>query len=329
MKALLVGDMHCQISNLDESYKLIRFICQEACAYNVDTIIFLGDQFHNHSVLRLEVISFWRAWALPQLVASTKKVVFMVGNHDICGDKQKERTMSANDIFEGVENVIVTSKPMKINGVSFIPFTSDKEQFVREAIELNGGEIGKTLICHQTFNGAQYENGFYAPEGLDQLLLPYESIVSGHVHLSSQIGKVKYIGSPRWMSMNDANSKKHIAIADFSDGRLLRTEYISTEHVCTPIISLTVKEGDKLPEINVNARNHIELIGSTAWITKTKKKLPDSVHIKVSPTDRVITKIERKKGLNLMDFASTFDVTHGIIREEMIEVLQEVGLGTN
>lgn len=327
MKALLVGDMHVQISNIEESQRLIKFICKTAMDNNSDTIIFLGDQFHNHSVLRLEVISFWRGWALPQLVASTKKVIFMVGNHDICGDKQKERTMSANDIFEGVENVIVASSPMKINGIAFMPFTSDKNQFVKEAIELNGDNIGKTLMCHQTFNCAQYENGFYAPEGLDQLVLPYESIVSGHVHSFQQISKIKYIGSPRWMSMNDANSKKHIAIAEFSDGRLMKTEYVSTEQVCTPIISLTIKEGEKLPEINPSARNHIELVGSTAWISKTKKKLPDSVNIKVSPTDRVVTKIERKKGLNLMDFALTFELPKDIIRDEVLRALQEVGLG--
>lgn len=325
MKALIVGDMHVQISNIEESQRLVDFVCSKSLESKVQTIIFLGDQFHNHSVLRLEVIDFWRKAAIT-LSKSTLEVIFLVGNHDICGDKQKERLMSGNDILEGISGVTICNRPMKISGIDFVPFTSDKEQFVKECLVLNNGEIGKTVVCHQTFNGAQYENGFFAPDGIEPSVIPQSLIVSGHVHTYSKFNKVFYVGSPRWMSMNDANSKKHIALVEFDDGQAKKIDLISTEEICAPILSFIVKEGDELPKLKEKDRNYVELIGSTAWITKTKKKLPINTNFKVSPTDRVVSKTDRKKGLSLSDFLETFALNGGIVKEEVSEVFMEVGL---
>jgi DNA repair exonuclease SbcCD nuclease subunit len=325
MRSLIVGDMHVQISNLEESQRLIDFVCSKSLENKVQTIIFLGDQFHNHSVLRLEVIDFWRKAAL-QLAKSAFEVVFLVGNHDICGDKQKERLMSGNDILEGISGLTICNRPMKISGIDFVPFTSDKEQFVKECLELNNGEIGKTVICHQTFNGAQYENGFFAPDGIEPSVVPQSLIISGHVHSSSKFSKVFYVGSPRWMSMNDANSKKHIALVDFDNGQAKKVDLISTEEVCTPILSFTIKEGEDLPRLKESDRNYVELVGSTAWISKTKKKLPFNTNFKVSPTDRVVSKTERKKGLSLTEFLDTFSLGCGIDKAEVLTAFKECGL---
>lgn len=326
MRALIVGDIHVQIANLEESQRLIDFICLTAKSNSVEMIAFMGDQFHNHSVLRLEVIDFWRKAAI-QLSQSAKQVVFLVGNHDICGDKQKERLMSGNDVLDGIGGIIICNRPMKIDGIDFVPFTSDKEQFVKECLLLNNGDIGKTVLCHQTFNGAQYENGFFAPDGIEPSVIPHSLIVSGHVHTFSKFNKVLYVGSPRWMSMNDANSKKHLALIDFDNGQAKSLNFISTEDICTPILSFSIKEGDGLPELKEKDRNYVELIGSTAWITKTKKKLPFNTNFKVSPTDRVVSKTERKKGLTLPEFLDTFTLNGGIEKQEVLEAFKEFSLG--
>jgi hypothetical protein len=38
------------------------------------------------------------------------------------------------------------------------------------------------VVCHATFNGARYENGFYAKEALDPDAVPQKRIISGHIH---------------------------------------------------------------------------------------------------------------------------------------------------
>ena len=318
--------MHVQVSNLEESQRLIDFICKKAVENSVDMIAFMGDQFHNHSVLRLEVISFWRRVASEQLSKSAKKVVFLVGNHDICGDKQKERLMSGNDVLDGVENVVVCNRPMKIDGVDFVPFTSDKEQFVNDCVELNNGDIGKTVMCHQTFDGAQYENGFFAPDGIDQKLIPHSLIISGHVHSASNFGKVLYVGSPRWMSINDSNSKKNLMLATFDEGKAINLTKIPTDEVCVRILKFEVKEGGELPEIKEENRNYVELIGSTTWITKTKKKFPSNTNFKITPTDRLLQRAEKQKKVNLQDFLESFTLNSGISKCDVMEVFKEFGL---
>lgn len=647
MKALIVGDMHVQISNLEESQRLIDFICKTATQNQVDMIVFMGDQFHNHSVLRLEVIDFWRKNTVEKLSISAKKVVFLVGNHDICGDKQKERLMSGNDVLDGISNVVICNRPMKIEQIDFVPFTSDKEQFIRDCQELNGNEIGKTVLCHQTFNGAQYENGFFAPDGLDQTLVPQSLIISGHVHCfsndfeyltdsgfkkyedvkdsdllmslnmetgfleycpilnrisrevdedlvyiknrkidslttdkhnivvesskrkhnkfelvpadqivgrqkiplsglvekepysisddeirlivwlitdgsvdtktgkngrffsglrwhlrkprkieritklfdrmgivysnhlqktgktkirmsnfdkytkkllewcvidfkkhlplflrklnkrqfdvfleeyghtdgyfhgkrsiqistqhkreadfiqelchtnmctckvlpkkgsderhwmlyvlknqnnvgldpvvnvskmrytgrvncftvkngtlmvrrngcviisgncSSSFGKVLYVGSPRWMSINDSNTEKNLLLATFVDGTAVNLTKTPTDEVCVRIFKYEVKEGDQLPEIKEQNRNYIELIGSTSWITKTKKKFPANTNFKITPTDRLLSRAEKQKKVNLQDFLESFTLNNGISKGDVMEVFKEFNL---
>ena len=301
MRYLIVGDMHVQVSNLEESKKLIDFVADMAVRAGVDKIVFLGDQFHNHSVLRLEVLNFWVSYAYSKLLPTGLPIVFLVGNHDICGDKQKEREMNANDTLATLINVTVVQQPQIIDNMCFMPFTSDKEAFIKEANSLSNSGI-QTLFCHQTFDGATYDNGFFAPDGLDSRLLSYETIISGHVHTSTSFGKVIYPGSPRWLTRSDANKKKVICVADFNSGRLLKINEIPTNSVCSQICSFVINEGEEIPKLDPDSRNFVELVGSTAWISKIKKKFDDNVSIKVTPTDKVVGKTDQVKVKTLDEY---------------------------
>jgi len=62
------------------------------------------------------------------------------------------------------------------DGVHALSFHKDEDQFLSKL------KSGKILFCHQTFDGAKFENGFYAPDGFDFSGIKYEKIISGHIH---------------------------------------------------------------------------------------------------------------------------------------------------
>lgn len=318
VKYLIVGDMHVQPSNLEESQKLIDFVGSIAEKTKVDRIVFMGDQFHNHSVVRLEVLNFWTS-SIPKLTKQCN-VVFLVGNHDICGDKEKEREMNANDVLASLPNVIVVQKPTVLDSMCFVPFTSDKKLFIDEVNE-SGCDI---VFCHQTFNGAKYDNGFYAPDGIEQNDLKCSTVFSGHVHTKMKIGKVTYVGSPRWMTASDANVEKSLALVEFEENKLLYIKEIPTNSVCSPIIVTKVFEGQELPEFDLSSRNYIELVGSTAWITKIKKKVDSSVNVKVTPTDRIVDKVRRSMIPSIKEYLEVaFVPIEGVSKDGVSVVLEE------
>ena len=61
-KSVVVGDPHITVSNLKESEILLSFIHKTAIDNKADSIIFMGDQFHTHSLIRVEVQQFWKKW---------------------------------------------------------------------------------------------------------------------------------------------------------------------------------------------------------------------------------------------------------------------------
>ena len=224
-KILYVGDPHVQVSNLKDSQALMDYITQVAGEQDVDQITFLGDMFHTHAVVRVEVIDFWKR-SLLNLSSLGKRIVCLVGNHDQPGSKEKEQEMNALIAFEDLD-VFVVNKPYldTDTNISYMPYYSSEEVFLEKAHILYENGNG-CLIAHQTFTGAQYENGFFSEEGIDPALVPQQEIISGHIHKSQQVGKCFYPGTPKWDTMSDANQPKGLyVITHAEDGTTREKEF--------------------------------------------------------------------------------------------------------
>lgn len=326
MKILRVGDPHVQVSNLKDSNKLIDFVIEHALKEKVDKIEFLGDLFHTHAVIRIEVIDFWKKALIKIYELTGIPSICLVGNHDQPGSREKEQQMNSLISLEGtIEGTTVVSKPWVDHGtkIGYIPYHSSEDEFFAAADELYKQGAINCIVAHQTFTGAQYENGFFSQEGIDPGKAPQAQIVSGHIHKTQQVGKCFYPGTPKWDTMSDANQDKGIWIFEHNEsGFYTDSKFISTADVVTPITSYEVKEGDEIPELNPNARNYVVLEGKSAWITKIKKQLKDLAQIKVKPTDRV-TKINKDNTATLEKYLETeFEPISGVTKEELRDFLK-------
>ena len=323
IKILRVGDPHVRVANIEESDALMSMVAEVALERKVDRIELLGDLFHTHAVLRLEVLEFWDSW-LDHL-SDICEVVVLVGNHDQSGDYNSDS--HALNIFQRLKkkNLKIVHNPFSIGPIGYVSYMHDPAKFVEVSNRLvqAGARI---IVCHQTFNGSKFESGMYAPDGIDPDLILADLIISGHIHAQQRFGKVIYPGTARWDSSADANQPKGLWVISHDDitGAITGEEFISTEKVCKPIISLSYKEGDTILPIQAGARVSVELVGSSVWCAQEKEKLKGKCSVKAKITDRKQSNA-RKAGDNIEQFISNLFVST-MDKESLLKYAKELGV---
>lgn len=329
MNILRIGDPHIRPNNIEEANKLMEFIKQTVIAAKVDRLEILGDLLHTHAVIRLEVQLFWNKW-IP-IFRDLVETVIIVGNHDMAGDHNLEG--NALTVFKILEDgrLKIVDVPTKHGVYAYMPYMHSSNDFVTAAKGLASTQ-SKVLVCHATFSGSQYDNGFYAPDGINPDDIPFDTIISGHIHKEQIIanGKVDYPGTAKWDTSSDANENKGIWLYEHDDitGKVLSRDLISTKHVCTPIVSVTWKEGENRPKTEESSRTTVELIGSSDWISKQKTVLKGKFSVRSKCTDQRKT-ATRKAGKSLENFL--INIYCGLCndnsdKEELISYAKELGI---
>jgi DNA repair exonuclease SbcCD nuclease subunit len=301
MKILRVGDVHCKPNNLEESHKLLQFVLDQALEHKINVLELLGDLWDSHDIVRLRITKFWQHW-FTLLSKQSFKVRILVGNHDVTGDYSDP--YSALHPFLTLENdrFKIVHEPF-IDGIyGYLPYIHSNDKFIEEANKL-ANKGATVLVSHPNYEGAVYDNGTPIAKGVsdDSLDSRFHHLIGGHIHTALELGRIWYTGNPRWLTKSCANKQKGIWLCTHDDtGKMTEKTFISTESVCTPMISIVWKEGEEKPQIPPNAKVDIELVGSSDWVTKEKLSLK-GVSVSSKITDSKRSK-ERKSGSSLRDF---------------------------
>jgi DNA repair exonuclease SbcCD nuclease subunit len=200
VKTLLVGDPHVTVDELGDCAVLLGLVSKTAEEQNCDEVLFLGDLHNNFAVTNVRVTAFWRT-ALKHL-ASRFRVTALVGNHDMLGNGM--RTPHALVPYEDIITVISEPIYFMNDKTIYLPYIADPNLFLTYVADHPQAE---RIICHQEFNGAVYDNGFYSPHGIDPNLMQVP-VISGHIHTPQTLGNVWYPGAPRWRTLSDAGTKE-------------------------------------------------------------------------------------------------------------------------
>lgn len=281
-----VGDMHVKKDNLEESKKFIIHVgvqIEKALATGEDVrLIFLGDQFNDFGIVRVEVLSFW-IWAYAYLskFLTPDKIITIVGNHD----RNSEGDVTGIEAF-GRMTKIVDHAPHFIDETHVaMSFIRDNKEFTDNVMAYY--EAGaRTIYCHAEFQGAQFEGGFYAPHGIDPNVFPKDlKFVSGHIHKRQALGfNIFYVGTPRHLTKADIGEIKGIHIYNTKTG--VREFLPTPEDVCISYKLIEIKEGDTTTyKFDDSGKTYISLIGSKEWCLKTSKKLEGNVKVSSVYTD--------------------------------------------
>lgn len=308
MRILRIGDPHVKPNNVEECEKLWHFINDKILEFQPDRVEILGDLFHTHSIVRLEVLEFWDGWIDVLLAHENIEFYILVGNHDKA--TTDEFSFNALSVFKHMrkKNLKIVENA-RVDGIyAYMAYYHNGETFIDIANRC-AAEGAKVLVCHQTFEGSYYETGFPAMDGVDATKLNFDLIISGHIHTRQTFKKagktILYPGTAKWDTISDANEDKGIWLFEHDDvtGKILKEELIRTGGVVTKIVSLVWKEGEPQLAIPGGCKVSIELIGSSAWVEKEKAALKGTVSIKTKITDKADRK-DRQTGKNFPEFVA-------------------------
>ncbi len=322
VKALIVGDIHATPEELDDVASLMRLVETTALDEEVDVVVLLGDSYHTHNIIRAEVMAFYRATFKRWKQLGTFDTLALVGNHDYAGEGQTIHSMMIHE-----EQIQVVSEPLEREGVLFMPYYADRERFVRDA-QPPKGEIARTLICHQTFHGSRYENGFLAEDGVDPALIPHERIISGHIHAPQSFGKVTYIGAPRWRTLSDANTDRAIWVYEFDHvGNVVSKKPVDTGKTCRQIRYAVVTPNATLEEaLEPGVDWRIDIRGPADFVEEQSKLLARSgVRVRTFRTDKAAPQVRESEGIDVAfrAYLQKYTAKYGTNNEELAAMAKE------
>lgn len=199
-KILFIGDPHLSINNFQQSIDLLRWIEDVARQHKPDIVCNLGDTFHNHAVLRSEI--------MKEFSNHVKNIDapywYVLGNHDQY--KPKDSKYHALQSFN-ISNLKVFDSVENIDDITIVPYVQDTSLF-----PINTNRI---CITHNTFTGADY--GFkFENFGIDSDKVSADIIISGHIHKQQTFGKVIYTGTPIAHNASDVDEVKSLLLFETS-----------------------------------------------------------------------------------------------------------------
>ena len=217
MKYFLVGDMHVQPSNINDSNAIFNKIAK-MINKEVNHVVFLGDMFHTHSVVRTEVMSCVTE-GINKIINAGGRVIYISGNHD-------NQTPKATDAITAPKFILPKEvlyidhnieKPVEISkNVYGIGFIGDNDKFINLVRTLDNSDA--IIFHHQTLAGAKYENGFPAHGAIDFEEIKCKQFIGGHIHTAQENGKSWYPGSPRAITKAEVNMDKGFYAYDSETG---------------------------------------------------------------------------------------------------------------
>lgn len=318
----MVGDPHAEQNELEDCEALLTLILEQVKLWKPDLVLFLGDQHHNHALVHLEVLGFWKnAFAQIKKVGTpfNTQIATLVGNHDMPGNgASKNHAMLAYDI-------LVADKVLLFNGAALISYCSTEKEF-RTLVESLPADV-KTIFCHQTFDGSKYENGFYAKDGFAVEGLERFKLISGHIHTPQDFANVSYVGAPRWRTVSDANVVRHIWCMEVENGNATIAGKIETGDHCSPMYYYIDRETEPLDLDKIDLKRGriiADLYGTVDWIAK-RAKLWGNSRVRTFPVVENMGLVLESKGIHvaLAEYMDNFNPSPTINKVDLRAVVNK------
>ena len=251
-KILFIGDPHLRINDFEQSIALLRWIESVVVEHKPDVVCNLGDTFHNHAVLRSEIMKEFRDH-ISNINHNNVTYWYVLGNHDQY--KPKDNKYHALQSFDQHEGFVVFDKPRTdILDVTVVPYVQNFADF-----PLNTNKI---CITHNTFIGADY--GFRREDcGIDADKVSADIIISGHIHKRQTFGKVVYPGTPVAHSATDVDEIKGLLLFDTET---LEQLFIQAPFPAWRSVELELGQGLSLDEMHNRLKNTLDT--HNKWIIK-------------------------------------------------------------
>ncbi len=225
MKVVILNDTHAGARNSSQIfidyqrrfYEEVFFpYCDE---HNIERILHLGDYYESRKHVNFKALHSNRKMFLDPLVSRGMTMDIIPGNHDVYHKNTNDLCALKELLGYYTKNVNIHMDPVELDydglKVALIPWiTAQNQQEIKDFIsstsapifgahlELQGFEISRGIM-HQ-------HRGFLSPDAFSK----FDQVISGHFHIASQQGNIRYLGSQIEFTWNDHNDKKYFHVLD-------------------------------------------------------------------------------------------------------------------
>ena len=212
-KILLFADPHLGIKNGSELWhnttiELFKTIADECEKRSINTIICLGDWFHNRRALSVKTIA--AAVHISDILEKFTTYIIL-GNHDTFYKFLLDP--SSLDVYSQHKNIILIKEPYALGDIMMLPWGDYREigkysqyKYIFGHFEINGFPMTKNYILSDA-NRLNSDN-----------FKGVENVISGHFHCPSHKGNIRYLGAPYQMTFIDSGGDRGYYI--FEDGKI-------------------------------------------------------------------------------------------------------------
>jgi DNA repair exonuclease SbcCD nuclease subunit len=260
-RVILFSDIHIgKKSNSTNYHKTCldysNWLKNQAIENNIDTLLFLGDFFHDREEINLTSLH-----VADQFLNNLKefKIVLIVGNHD-CYYKNNAQIHSLS-IFKKWDNITVIDETTVFDyldkKIAFLPWGFQCEDIPKGVdygfghLEIESFKINKVKMCEKNAQSVSSSS----------LLKKVNSVFSGHFHLRSKkeykSGQISYIGNTFEQDWADFEDQKGIEIFNFTTGetKFIKNDF-SPKHIKIHLSKLISKDNDELELVKNHFKNN-------------------------------------------------------------------------
>ncbi len=234
MRICIINDTHFGYKNssqlfLDYQQKFFAEQFFPYCTDNgIDTIIHLGDLFHDRKHIGVKALHFMRTEFLGQIQQKGMHMHIIPGNHCV----YYKNTIHLGSMFELLQQhpecvtIHMQPKTLDFDGMKFgiVPWMAAENH--DECIDYIKTSDAPILGGHFEISGFKYiANSNMKSEGLKRSMFDrYEMVLSGHYHTKSSAGNITYLGSQYQFNWSDVDDKKYFHVLDTATRELIPIE---------------------------------------------------------------------------------------------------------
>jgi DNA repair exonuclease SbcCD nuclease subunit len=200
VKILITADIHHGIpGKLQHCLWSMELIHQYARKHNINTIIVLGDLFHDRVNLNIEVINLVYD-QLKKSVADKQRWICFPGNHDLF--LKNSWNINSLHILNSVIEIIEDIQTLTLDNQCFhiLPFIYYESKYMETLNQINfAAKSEDILLTHIGVNGATFNECFLLRNWsiINFTQVKFARVYTGHFHCYQQVGSnVWYPGSP-------------------------------------------------------------------------------------------------------------------------------------
>ncbi len=319
-KVLLFSDLHLHNwtygatqergwnSRLLVQKRFLEDIRDVVAQQNIDHVFFLGDLFHEHGILRADVIEVAYNGFKNIAQSALGMCVSLVGNHDFLTRNGGIHSLS---FMEGTGWKIAFPE-FTFDNFHFLSFMPDKKLFYDILNMSNGKDF---MFFHQGVLGVPMSSGFELPdEVLRVTSLPKNSLCfTGHYHRRQKVAdNLVIVGSPIQHTWGDSGDDRGYIILDTETKEYkfynytAAPKFVNLEVNSNYDIDLTQVDnnyvrlyGDVLPTILENARDMVIDNGARSCeLVPITKPAPDFKPNKILSLTDAIKRYEEEMSLS-------------------------------